>query len=169
MQTRLNSFALAFALLGALFMLPGSSVAQTNPFVNVPVTMTSPGGTFDGVLDISRFMIRSGQLVAVGALNGDLLRTDGTIRHVNNRAVAIPVDLARSVGTCDILNLVLGPLDLNLLGLEVHLDTVTLDIIANPAGGLLGDLLCSIANLLHSNGVLQIITDLLNEILNQFP
>ena len=42
----------------------------------------------------------------------------------------------------------LGPLDLNLLGLEIHLDTVVLDIIANPAGGLLGELLCAVANLL---------------------
>jgi len=50
---------------------------------------------------------------------------------------------------CQILNLVLGPLDLNLLGLEVHLNRVRLDIVAVPgAGNLPGNLLCAIAGLL---------------------
>jgi len=46
---------------------------------------------------------------------------------------------------CTVLDLSLGPLDLNLLGLMVHLDRVHLRITANPAGGLLGSLLCSLA------------------------
>ncbi len=46
------------------------------------------------------------------------------------------------------LHLVLGPLHLDLLGLVVHLNRVVLDITAVPAGGLLGQLLCSVANLL---------------------
>jgi len=59
-------------------------------------------------------------------------------------------------GACDILDLSLGPVDLTLLGLNVHLDNcddgpVTVDITAIPADGLLGDLLCSVDNLL-SNG-----------------
>jgi hypothetical protein len=63
-----------------------------------------------------------------------------------------------SVGTqalqavCTVLDLTLGPLDLNLLGLKVHLgggdtgnDPVHLTITADPNGGLLGSLLCSLA------------------------
>src|SRR5215211_1261381 len=46
---------------------------------------------------------------------------------------------------CDVLELTLGPLDLNLLGLMVHLDTVHLVITADSEGGLLGSLLCSLA------------------------
>ena len=47
----------------------------------------------------------------------------------------------------------LGPLDLNLLGLEVHLDRVVLDIGAEPGpGNLLGNLLCAVAGLLENNG-----------------
>jgi hypothetical protein len=54
---------------------------------------------------------------------------------------------------CDILNLVLGPVDLDLLGLIVHLDNcdngpITVDITAIPGGGLLGSLLCALAGLL---------------------
>jgi hypothetical protein len=46
---------------------------------------------------------------------------------------------------CQILDLVLGPLDLNLLGLLVHLDRVHLTITAERGGGVLGDLFCGLA------------------------
>jgi len=45
---------------------------------------------------------------------------------------------------CSILDLTLGPLDLNLLGLIVHLDQVHLTITADSEGGILGQLLCGI-------------------------
>ena len=66
------------------------------------------------------------------------------------------------------LNLVLGPLDLNLLGLEVHLKQVVLDIVAQSgAGNLLGNLLCAVAGLLDGGlgGVLDQVAALLNQIL----
>lgn len=46
---------------------------------------------------------------------------------------------------CEILDLTLGPLDLNLLGLLVHLDQLRLHITADSDGGILGQLLCSVA------------------------
>lgn len=63
---------------------------------------------------------------------------------------------ALAAATCSILSLEVGPLNLNLLGLEVALDDcndgpVTVDITAIPGGGLLGDLLCSLSNLLNDN------------------
>jgi len=48
-------------------------------------------------------------------------------------------------GVCTVLDLPLGPLDLNLLGLMVHLDATEVRITADPAGGLLGGLLCGLA------------------------
>jgi hypothetical protein len=48
-------------------------------------------------------------------------------------------------GVCTVLDLVLGPLDLNLLGLMVHLDRVQLRITADPRRGILGSLLCGLA------------------------
>lgn len=49
---------------------------------------------------------------------------------------------------CTVLHLVLGPLDLNLLGLAIVLQQVTLDIVAVPGpGNLLGNLLCAIVGL----------------------
>ena len=55
---------------------------------------------------------------------------------------------------CDILHLVLGPLDLDLLGLQVHLSRVVLDIVAvTGAGNLLGNLLCAITGLLDGTPI----------------
>jgi hypothetical protein len=48
-------------------------------------------------------------------------------------------------GVCTVLDLVLGPLDLNLLGLLVHLDRTQLRITADPTRGILGSLLCALA------------------------
>jgi hypothetical protein len=156
MKARLTSFALALALLGAFLMLPGSAVAQTtNPFVDIPVTGTLPGGgTFQGLLDVTGFAVQNGQLVALGNLSGTLTNAVGTvIGTVTNVPVAIPVDLLGTVGSCEILDLVLGPLDLNLLGLLVHLDQVHLNITAQSApGNLLGNLLCAVAHLLDAPG-----------------
>ena len=60
----------------------------------------------------------------------------------------------------------LGPLDLNLLGLEVHLKQVVLDVVAvSGAGNLLGNLLCAVAGLLDGVGVLGQVSALLNQIL----
>jgi len=75
--------------------------------------------------------------------------------------------------TCAILNLDLAPLDLQLLGLHVHLNEVLLliEAIGGP-GNLLGNLLCAVANLLNGGivaGLLGQIADLLNQIIGALP
>ena len=65
--------------------------------------------------------------------------------------------------TCPILHLDLGPLFLDVLGLQVDLSQVVLDIVAESgAGNLLGNLLCAVTGLLDSPGGL---ARLLNQIL----
>ena len=77
--------------------------------------------------------------------------------------------VAANAAACDILNLVLGPLDLNILGLRIQLNQVVLDITAVPgAGNLLGNLLCAVAGLLDGTplaGLLGQLGTLLNQIL----
>lgn len=68
--------------------------------------------------------------------------------------------------SCEILRLSIGAIDLNLLGLVVHLNPILLVITAQPSGGLLGQLLCSIANLLNGGPLNQILGQLVN-LLNQ--
>jgi hypothetical protein len=48
--------------------------------------------------------------------------------------------------TCQVLDLILGPLNLQLLGLEVDLNQVHLNVTADPAGGALGSLFCQLSN-----------------------
>jgi hypothetical protein len=61
---------------------------------------------------------------------------------------AVPANHAQAMqpGPCTILDLVLGPLHLDLLGLIVDLNQVHLQITADPNGGILGSLLCSLTN-----------------------
>jgi hypothetical protein len=66
-------------------------------------------------------------------------------------AAEAPVRTADHMGTCQVLKLILGPLHLDLLGLNVDLygrnkqSPVIVTISAVPGHGLLGDLLCSLA------------------------
>jgi hypothetical protein len=68
--------------------------------------------------------------------------------------------------SCQILRLSIGTIDLNLLGLTVHLNPILLIINAVPGpGNLLGNLLCAIVNLLNGGGPLSQIVFLLNQLL----
>jgi hypothetical protein len=76
--------------------------------------------------------------------------------------------IAQQQASCPILHLELGPLDLNLLGLVIHLNRIVLDITAQPGpGNLLGSLLCAVANLLNQGGALQNLLNQLVALLNQ--
>lgn len=132
--------------------------------IAVPIVGTVVGGTLDAVFTLTRFAVQSGQLVAVGRLAGTITNTATGVVTSFIRNIALPV--TNISATCEILHLELGPLDLNLLGLVVHLDRVVLDITAESGpGNLLGNLLCAIAGLLDRNGPLNAIANLLNQIL----
>jgi hypothetical protein len=144
-----------------------AATRATNKIVNIPVRgTTAAGDVFRGQLDLNKFRVRNGQLIAVGQLTGTLRDALGAVIGTVDQTVRLPVAIG-GASSCDILHLTLGPLDLNLLGLVVHLDRVKLDITAQPGpGNLLGNLLCAIAGLLDQglnlNGVLR---DLLNAVL----
>lgn len=78
-----------------------------------------------------------------------------------------PATAGTAVADCDILNLVLGPLDLNILGLQIDLSQVVLDIVAQPgAGNLLGNLLRAVAGLLDSGSPLGNLLGQVNDLLS---
>jgi hypothetical protein len=69
----------------------------------------------------------------------------------SNKLIGFAVPLRQqqqttTTGVCPILDLVLGPLHLDLLGLIVDLNQVHLSITATPNGGVLGSIFCSLAN-----------------------
>jgi hypothetical protein len=171
--------ALAVMLIGGA----GPAAAQTSAPASVPasqvVKMTGTaknGKKFKGTLTIQRFTTRGGKLVAHGLLKG---RLKG--KQVK-RIVNVPVSTSSTPGsgaqaaqanTCAILHLVLGPLDLHLLGLNVHLNTVVLDVTGTRGpGNLLGNLLCALTGLLDQNalqGPLSQLTAALNSVLAALP
>ncbi len=142
--------------------------------IKAPVTGTfkTPHGTghFKGKFAPRHFKVVNGTLKATGRLTGKLTGPGGRKLGTVNRTVTETVKTNRRAGdvpaACSVLNLVLGPLHLNLLGLNVHLNRVHLTITAIPgAGQLLGNLLCAITNLLNSGGSLSSISSLLNQVL----
>ena len=140
------------------------TLTQAPGGVTVPVTgTTDKGGKFTGTFNIKQFNVVNDQIVAVGTLTGTIQTGAGNVIGTVLRTISLLVTFQGA--SCDILHLELGPLDLDLLGLVVHLDKIVLDIDAEPAGGLLGSLLCAIANLLDINGPLADIVSLLNQIL----
>ena len=72
-------------------------------------------------------------------------------RRSNQRVLRFSVNLrpnataAAAGATCPVLDLILGPLHLNLLGLVVDLNKVHLTVTATQGGGLLGNLFCSLS------------------------
>lgn len=137
-----------------------SSVSSTVQGLTTAVSGTVNGVAQTGTLTINRFVNSAGQILAVGNLN---------LGGQNLGTVQVPVNVTDPAGSCQILHLDLGPLDLNLLGLKVHLNEVVLDITAQQgSGNLLGNLLCAVAHLLDNTGgagALNGITSLLNQIL----
>jgi len=146
------------------------------------VGRTSTGQKVTGTFTPLHAVTRNGQVMVKGVVQGVIHQTSGhtstftavrkvPVRSLNGQPVTGRAAAAAVSGraTCDILHLVLGPLDLDLLGLQVHLNRVILDIVAvTGAGNLLGNLLCAITGILDGGplgGLLGQLSDLLNQIL----
>ena len=172
-QSRRDLLSSALPIVGAgvgVALVAGS--ARTVHAANSVQSLTTainnfvPGvGGFVGTLTVSNFQIVGGVLSAIGTISGNVLNGAGTVLGSITQAITIPLAVS---GSCQILTLTLGPLDLNLLGLVVHLNQVVLTITAVPgAGNLLGNLLCAVANLLNAGGPLQTLLTNLVGLLNQ--
>ena len=169
MPKRLSALVAMTAMSTMLLFTGGSAIAAPpSPAVAIPIEGDFAGGTFDGIFNLTRVAVQGGELVAIGTVTGELTDTaTGVVTEVTNLAVTLPLNILDITGTaCDILHLELGPLDLDLLGLVVHLDQVVLDIDAEAGpGNLLGNLLCAVAGLLDGDAPLNSIARLLNQIL----
>ncbi|MFF2494564.1 ABC transporter substrate-binding protein [Agromyces sp. NPDC058064] len=111
-------------------------------------------GTFTGTFTPTDFTSQRGTLTVEGLINGTLTDAAGTVlATVTNQLTSTEVLGAAAAQACDILNLDLGPLHLDILGLVVDLSDVQLDITAQEGpGNLLGNLLCAVAGLLDRGG-----------------
>jgi hypothetical protein len=137
-----------------------ASPAAPAKALTVPVRGSGDGATLAGAFEVQRFATQDGAVVAVGLLTGTLTTATGVVTSIA-RTITLPVVIGDT--TCEILHLDLGPLALDILGLQIDLSRVVLDITAQAgAGNLLGNLLCAVAGLLDNPSGL---ARLLNQIL----
>jgi len=159
----------ALALVASVGMLALASAGVAAPpsaasgVVSTVVSVTNAAGTFTGTLDISKLVVQNGQVVALGTVTGTFTNAVTGLVTTVTQDVALP--LLAATGSCPVLHLELGPLDLNVLGVAIHLDQVVLDITAQAGpGNLLGNLVCGVANALNNvSGIA--LANLLNHLL----
>ena len=178
LTTKLCAAGATLATTAALGLVPASaasaapSAAAAAQAASTPRTTASSTinqviagvGTFAGSFTPTSFSNQNGQLAVTGVVTGTLTTLSGAVIPVT-QTVTTTVANATTAGSCDILNLVLGPLHLNVLGLVIDLNQVVLDITAQPGpGNLLGNLLCAVAGLLDGSGINGLAT-LLNRLL----
>lgn len=158
MKLRSISLALLVAMLGVTLLAPLSASAQAN---NGPYTVTdSPVfdavtgkrvGKFTGEISNLAFRAtRDNRLLVSGVLNGSVANKDGTTTQIENQAFQ-GARAARPTVTavCDVLNLDIGRITLDLLGLVIDIAPISIDITAvSGPGNLLGNLLCALVGLL---------------------
>jgi hypothetical protein len=166
-----------------------AAVAVEDPVATTPAgSLTAPitGTTADedavtGTFTPLKFSKKNGKVFVRGVVDGvitdaasETTRTFTVIRKTRVLSINEIPATARSARTamaeCEVLDLVLAPLRLDLLGLVVDLDRVDLNITAvSGPGNLLGNLLCSVVGLLDGGlqGLLGRLVNLLNRILGQ--
>jgi hypothetical protein len=90
-------------------------------------TFPSPNGglgTMNGWLRLDRFHIVSDRLCAAGVFTGELHDSEGTTIGVCSRRQTVPAEITRSLHDTTV---VIGPADVDLLGLTVSIPAFTMD------------------------------------------
>ena len=176
----------AVFMLASVLVVAGPAEAKSNKGgkkAGIPVTGTlEDGGTFKGkILSPRAYVGEDRQPMLRGVLSGRAVTEDGKRQKVRQSFEA-PLTIVTSGGevpsqnrgaaalqqqqnptACSILFLDLGPIFLDVLGLEVDLSRLLLDVSAVPgAGNLLGNLLCAVVGLLDAPGFLIGIINFLN-------
>ncbi len=161
-----------------------AAAAALEPVANTPagaLTSSISGTTADedavtGTFTPLKFSKKNGRVFVRGIINGvitegEASRTFTVIRTMRVKSInGEPARARAAMAECEILDLVLAPLRLDLLGLVVNLQQVDLNITAvSGPGNLLGNLLCAVVGLLDGGlqGLLGRLVNLLNRILGQ--
>jgi len=165
--------------------------ALADPVASTPagsLTADITGTTADedavtGTFTPLKFIEKKGKVFVRGVVDGvitdagsqttrtfTVIRTTRVVSINGTPAKARTSGARTALAECEVLDLVLAPIHLDLLGLVVDLDRVDLNITAvSGPGNLLGNLLCSVVGLLDGGlqGLLGRLVRLLNRILGQ--
>jgi hypothetical protein len=102
-------------------LVPGQGMARIQGSFRSP---RGGAGTMTGWLRLGGFVVVSGQLCAAGVFTGELLDADGTTIGVSSRRRTAPVKITR---TAERLTALVGPVDVDLLGLTVAVPAFTVE------------------------------------------
>jgi hypothetical protein len=140
----------------------------------VPSNLCTAAGqtlSFAGTGTVTNFSVVNGVLTATGTYTGTLTNTSVTPNTTAPASGTFTAPVNGGTGSCQILDLTIGPINLDLLGLVVTTNAIHLNITAQQGpGNLLGNLLCAVANLLNGNtspNALQQLANLLNQIIGR--
>ena len=117
--------------------------------IGAPSSQAKPRSSDIGniVPTIKSISVQNGQLVASGTATAVVKGKTTTSPFTAPVTIALAEDQSAATD-CPVLDLTLGPIHLDVLGLVVDTSPICLNIVAHHGEGLLGDLLCSVANLL---------------------
>jgi hypothetical protein len=139
--SQVKFWALALLLLTMSFLALGAPAAQAAPKVkttNIKLIST-----------ITSITAKNGGFEAQGTATATIKGVTTTVPFTAPINISLADDQSQAAAAgCPILDLELGPITLNLLGLVVETSPICLTITAYEGGGLLGDLLCAVAELL---------------------
>jgi hypothetical protein len=143
-----------------------ASAAPPSAGVSATISPAQSDDVLNGVFTITEFVINeAGQLVAEGIFTGTVL-IDGVVHQITGAASAV-IGALQATGPCTILDLDLGAIHLDVLGLVVDLSEVHLTVTGvTGSGKLLGNLLCTVAGLLDGTGGLAAAIDRLLDLIN---
>ena len=147
MRTRIMLLAVT-AIVGAGLVGPVGNASAATAQQNFKKTFfmngkASGGKRVTGKYTIDRFVKSkyTGRLVAIGTFRGKIGNKKVVRRNLRSAAAVRRPAGASAAATCTILDLTINPIDIHLLGLNVHLDTVhLLNTGTTGSGNLLGNL-----------------------------
>lgn len=170
-------FAPILALLLALVTVQASAQVINGVGLTVPVSGTiEPNAKegqqqkFTGTLTIKDFKKSADNKILMvgvlsGVVNGRTVVTDiMTPMEISNTNSQSGVSVQQA--TCSILDLKLGRINLDVFGVGIHLSPISIAKIANlVGGGLIGNLLCEIADLIGDSG--QLIDEVVDDVIDR--
>jgi hypothetical protein len=114
--------ALALSIATAATVPLATAAPPTATISNTISGTTATGLNLTGTLSNIRFVNQHGQLALTGVLNGQVTNALGDVlSSIHDLVLTLPVLGGAAGGNCTILDLTLGPLHLDLLGLVVDL------------------------------------------------
>jgi hypothetical protein len=113
--------------------------------VQLDLTGDAKGGVLGSLFcKLSKAKVAAARVAAANELSVQMHRHRREVLRFT--ANITPKAATQASATCQVLDLIVGPLNLQLLGLVVNLNQVHLSVTATRGGGALGDLFCNLAD-----------------------